>query len=79
MEKKSEINFSNFVFEKIINQDNNSKVLTLLGSFKNMEGKAIVVLMKNSFDEKADWTNILNFLKFQNTTDDNDVYKNLSS
>ena len=69
------LDFKNFNFEKIINQDNNSKFLTLLGTFNSAPEKAVVVLSKSTFNEKADWGAIMNGLYSQNQTHDNDIYK----
>jgi hypothetical protein len=64
------------LFEKIINFDNNAKVITLVGSFTGLSGQAVVVLQKTPFDaDTADWAGIFNTLETCTKTHDNDIYK----
>jgi hypothetical protein len=64
------------LFEKIINFDNNAKVITLVGSFTGLSGQAVVVLQKTPFDaDTTDWAGIFNTLETSTKTHDNDIYK----
>jgi len=70
-----ELDFSQFVFERIINQDNNYKRISFCGSFKDREGKCIIALEKSGFNEKDNWEEIVNTVLETTKTHDNDIYK----